>query len=64
MGFAAAWPNLVFTYFDEPLQRQVLARVSEQLLPGGYLVVGRHESLPATTGLVPDSARLGFFRVG
>ncbi len=57
--------NLVFTYFDEPLQRQVLARLSERLLPGGYLVIGKHESLPAnTTGLVPDPARFGFFRLG
>jgi len=38
--------NLVFTYFDEPLQRQVLARLSERLVPGGYLVIGKHESLP------------------
>jgi chemotaxis protein methyltransferase CheR len=55
--------NLVFTYFDEPLQRQVLAWLSERLLPGGYLVIGKHESLPATTGLIPDPARLGFFRL-
>ncbi len=55
--------NLVFTYFDEPLQQQVLAALAERLLPGGYLVIGKHESLPAnTTGLVPDPARLGFFR--
>ena len=54
--------NLVFTYFDEPLQRQVLAALSERLLPGGSLVIGKHESLPAkTTGLGPDPARLGFF---
>lgn len=56
--------NLVFTYFDEPQQRQVLARTSERLIPGGCLVIGKHESLPATTGLIPDPARLGFFRAG
>ncbi len=55
--------NLVFTYFDEPLQRQVLARLSERLQPGGYLVIGKHESLPAAkAGLVPAPVRLGFLR--
>ncbi len=57
--------NLVFTYFDDPLQQQVLAALSERLLPGGYLVIGKHESLPANaTRLVPDPARLGLFRLG
>ena len=39
--------NLVFTYFDEPNQRQVLARLCEQLRPGGALVIGKTEHLPA-----------------
>jgi len=38
--------NLVFTYFDEPLQREILFRFSEGLSRGGLLVVGSHESLP------------------
>ncbi|MCP3994167.1 MAG: protein-glutamate O-methyltransferase CheR [bacterium] len=38
--------NLAFTYFDEPLQRDVLARLSNRLKPGGILVIGAHESLP------------------
>jgi chemotaxis protein methyltransferase CheR len=38
--------NLVFTYFDEPLQRRCLARLASRLEPGGVLLVGSHESLP------------------
>jgi chemotaxis protein methyltransferase CheR len=43
--------NLAFTYFDEDGQREVLRRIDERLVAGGYLVVGAHESLP---GGVPD----------
>lgn len=45
--------NLVFTYFDEPLQRRVLTRLLTHLAAGGYLLVGRHEKLPDTNALVP-----------
>lgn len=38
--------NLVFTYFDEALQREILGRLAERLVPGGFLVIGRRESLP------------------
>jgi len=38
--------NLVFTYFEASLQRAVLERIAARLCPGGYLVVGAHESLP------------------
>jgi chemotaxis protein methyltransferase CheR len=41
--------NLVFTYFAEPVQREVLEQIAEQLMPGGILVVGKHESLPPST---------------
>jgi chemotaxis protein methyltransferase CheR len=45
--------NLVFTYFDNDLQIEILNRIAEQLLPGGSLVIGTHESLPKNTaGLV------------
>ena len=37
---------VAFTYFAQPLQRQVLARLAHHLLPSGYLVVGTHEQLP------------------
>lgn len=38
--------NLVFTYFDETLQRDILERIVEKLVPGGILVIGAHESIP------------------
>jgi chemotaxis protein methyltransferase CheR len=41
--------NLVFTYFAEPVQREVLEQIAERLVPGGILVVGKHESLPPST---------------
>lgn len=38
--------NVAFTYFAPPLQREVLPRLVERLVPGGLLVIGGHESLP------------------
>ncbi len=38
--------NLVFTYFEESLQREILMKILKKLLPSGYLVIGIHESLP------------------
>ncbi|HSA78915.1 MAG TPA: CheR family methyltransferase [Nitrospirota bacterium] len=38
--------NLVFTYFDETLQRDIVERIVEKLVPGGILVIGTHESIP------------------
>ena len=46
--------NLVFTYFDEGTQQEILRRVLTRLLPGGALVIGRRETLPsATMELIP-----------
>lgn len=45
--------NNVFTYFDEAEQRRMLERLSTRLAPGGALVLGRGESLPA--GSAPDA---------
>jgi chemotaxis protein methyltransferase CheR len=39
--------NLVFTYFEEDLQKSILQQLIQQLLPGGFLVIGIHESLPS-----------------
>lgn len=39
--------NLVFTYFNDTLQRKILKGIGEMLVPGGILVTGTHESLPA-----------------
>jgi chemotaxis protein methyltransferase CheR len=54
--------NLVFTYFDEPLQRRCLASLASRLEPGGVLVVGAHESLPAVnTDLRPCDGQRSFY---
>jgi chemotaxis protein methyltransferase CheR len=44
---------LAFTYFVPGLQQNVLGRILERLLPRGYLVIGTHETLPATARLAP-----------
>ena len=46
--------NLVFTYFDEWLQARVGGMIAETLRPGGLLVIGRHERLPAALPFAPD----------
>ncbi|AKQ70523.1 Chemotaxis protein methyltransferase CheR [Myxococcus hansupus] len=38
--------NVAFTYFAPALQREVLTRLVERLVPGGVLVIGGRESLP------------------
>jgi len=38
--------NLVFTYFSEPLQIEILKNVVEKLKPCGFLIIGAHERLP------------------
>jgi chemotaxis protein methyltransferase CheR len=55
---------LVFTYFDEALQREILCRMTERLIPGGALVIGATETLPEDmSGLVLWSKRrLGIYR--
>lgn len=57
--------NLAFTYFDSALQSETLGRIQSRLLPGGALVIGRREWLPAdASGLEPwpGAERLGIFR--
>jgi chemotaxis protein methyltransferase CheR len=39
--------NLVFTYFDDALQRRLLGQIGRRLAGGGFLVLGKHEALPA-----------------
>ena len=56
--------NLVFTYFADDVQRQVLGRLVEHLAPGGVLVVGKKEILPEVGpqfGL--HDAGLGIYRI-
>ena len=56
--------NLVFTYFEESLQQEVLAKILDRLEPQGALIIGRKESLPLplTTSLQPWDAGLRIYR--
>lgn len=55
--------NLVFTYFDEAQQAKILSELQAKLLPGGWLVLGVRETLPAeANGLSVMSKRLGLYR--
>lgn len=55
--------NLVFTYFDEAQQRILLQRLLSRLLPGGWLLLGVHERVPAgSRGLKVISERLGLYQ--
>lgn len=40
--------NLVFTYFAQGLQEKIGQQIANRLMPGGILVIGAHEVLPAT----------------
>ncbi len=56
--------NLVFTYFDEGLQRQILGEIARRVVPNGVLVTGKQESLPeGIEGLLPCGRNLGIYRI-
>jgi chemotaxis protein methyltransferase CheR len=48
--------HLAFTYFDEALQLKTLSEILARLRPGGILVTGKQEPLPAA---VPELSQLG-----
>jgi chemotaxis protein methyltransferase CheR len=54
--------NLVFTYFTDDLQRRILQRLCTAMAPGGFLVIGSHESLPQPSDLVPWSGCRSIFQ--
>lgn len=54
--------NLAFTYFDEAVQRAVLARLHAKLLPAGILVLGTHETLPGAQGFRRLDPKLPVYR--
>jgi chemotaxis protein methyltransferase CheR len=55
--------NLVFTYFEKALQTEILKQIVDKLLPGGFLVIGSHESLPnELPNLVPDDSNQGIYQ--
>ena len=54
---------LAFTYFDAPLQRATLRRLTERMHRGGAFIVGRNEGLPdGQFGLIPWSEKEGVYR--
>ncbi len=56
--------NLIFTYFAIPLQQQLLARIAKLLVPGGALVIGAHEKLPAqSAGFLRAADLLPIYRL-
>ena len=55
--------NLVYTYYDEDLQREITQRLVDALQPGGLLVVGSHEALPADVpGFTPLSCNRAIYK--
>lgn len=54
--------NVAFTYFSEPVQRAVLARIAERLRTEGFLVIGKHEALPTGTPFLRTTSALGIYR--
>lgn len=53
---------MAFTYFDEPLQAEIAATLAAHLMPGGYLVIGKHETVPETAGLNQIHPNLPIYR--
>ncbi len=55
--------NLVFTYFDDELQAEVLSRIIDAMADGAALVIGIHEDLPKTADrLEPWFAKQRIYR--
>jgi chemotaxis protein methyltransferase CheR len=55
--------NLAFTYFDETSQKETLRRLTDKLVPGGALIIGKLESLPeGYWEIEPWSPSIGVYR--
>lgn len=55
--------HVVFTYFDEQLQVEILGRMVDRLLPDGVLVTGKQEPLPCEhSQLTPLGLRMGVYQ--
>jgi chemotaxis protein methyltransferase CheR len=52
--------NLVFTYFEPPLQREIQSKLADCIFPGGALVVGARET-PLQGDFEPWLARAGVY---
>ncbi len=54
--------NLVYTYFSCERQEEFTVKIATLLHPGGFLILGAHENLPATEHFVPENQSLGIYR--
>jgi chemotaxis protein methyltransferase CheR len=55
--------NLVFTYYDDSLQREILDNIIDRIHTGGVLVTGKHESPPdGFPGIETWSEKNGVYR--
>lgn len=54
--------NLAFTYFGPELQKRVLDKIYNSLESGGYLIIGRKETLPENTIFEPVYPMDGIYR--
>jgi chemotaxis protein methyltransferase CheR len=54
--------NFVFTYFDAELQCELGEEIIKRLVPGGVLVLGKHEVLPPALDLEVESEHNRLFR--
>ena len=55
--------NLVYTYYNEGLQREITQQLVDALQPGGLLVVGSHETLPDDVpGFTPLSCNRAIYK--
>jgi len=56
--------HLVFTYFAEDLQTEIFGRFADRLVPGGRLLIGKQEALPAgVQGVLPCGSHSGAYRI-
>lgn len=55
--------NLAFTYFDETSQRKTLRRLTNKLVPGGALIIGKGETVPeGPSAIEPWSLPMGVYK--
>ena len=56
--------HLVFTYFDEQFQREILRQMTARLCPDGFLVIGKQEAAPTgiDDALRPYQPHSGIFQ--
>ena len=55
--------NLVFTYFEEALQREILDSILKKLYHRGVFVIGIHESIPeGVIGIIQHDDTPGIYK--